>query len=166
MKMDTTVHSTVPESSEKKVKVNWVELKAEIMEVLFPGKDQAITSDCIVSRIRHRLSFDIGEDKTNGKIRKACKMLLEDDYEPVLSCQGGFYLADGVEEVEEYETSISHRIQGLQRNFKATQRIKEEMKREVRGSEYLFPEEEICHRGTESTKGDGGRFAGSRRHEE
>jgi len=107
------VHSTVPKHARTRG-INWEHLKQQIMKVLLPGKDTAIKSGEIYDRIKHELDYKISSE-TYQPIRKACKLLLEEDLIPVMSCGNGFYIAETPDEICDYMDSTSKRMRGLER---------------------------------------------------
>jgi len=90
------------------------------MTVLLKGKDNAIVSGKLASLI------GIDATGTNQKIRKACKELLIEG-EAVVSCTKGFYIAENVQELKEYQSNIVNRIIGMERDVKAINHLIVEM---------------------------------------
>lgn len=117
-----TVHSSIPE--DKRTKANTEMIKCRIKEVVLPciqGKKHAMTSSRIANLIQ------IKKTPTNQGIRKAMKDLLVDEAIPVIACAKGFFVAIYLEEVEDYISTTSKRILGLQRNIRCLEPfIKEE----------------------------------------
>jgi hypothetical protein len=127
------IHSTVPKTRTRP-HIEKERIKEAVLQVILPGKDTAITADKIAERIAPLLGI-VNFDKnllmlsfggsTYQRIRDVCKEILVMDKEPVVSCPTGFYRAETILELEEFEKNLLARRAGLNRDLKAIKEIKE-----------------------------------------
>ena len=110
------VHSIVPQFVKKRnSKIDWEELKRAILKIVLPGC-APITAEEIYDRVKSLISFDLKADNTSQPIRKACKLLLEEDYEPIVSCTKGFFYGESKQDIIQMMDMNSNRIKGLERS--------------------------------------------------
>lgn len=74
------------------------------------GKFNAITS----KEISRMMGFPM--EDTQSKSRKTIRETIEMFGLPVISCNKGYYIAETDEEMEEYNSNIQRRIDGMQYN--------------------------------------------------
>ncbi len=111
-----TVHCSVPKHVKRKtIKVDWEALKDAILKIVAPGL-KPITAGEIYTRVISIINFHLRTDESYQPIRKACKLLLEEDHIPIVSCSKGFYYAENSEDIVQMMHTNSERMKGLERS--------------------------------------------------
>jgi len=121
------VHSSVPKHVTKRdATTDWEELKQAILRIVLPGC-RPIPSGEIYKRVQSLISFELKTDETYRPIRKACKLLLEEDQEPIVSSGKGFFYATGKADIIQMMKTNSERMKGIERAQVTLGRILEQM---------------------------------------
>ena len=125
----TNIHSTVPAKQHTR---HAEDLAEKVYKVLGRGKRNAMTTDVIAGCLGYR------SKGTNVNIRTACKILLEIQNKPVISCNRGMFIAATNSELVEYRENIEARAQGLYRILAALKTVEPEAPQRERAG--LFDE--------------------------
>lgn len=113
------IHATVPDT-EKRISVESVLYRLrEFIQHHMQGKQNAMKSGAIMNS----MGFHAGG--TNQKLRAASKLLLREEKVPLVSGTSGFYVAQTVEELNEYDKNMESRKQGIQEDQDAVREIRD-----------------------------------------
>lgn len=91
------------------------------------GKENAMKSGAIMNRLGFR------SGTTNRKLRQATKLLLQEENVPLVSGASGFYVAQTVEELNEYLENLEARRQGIDETVAAVRQIREKWLKRPKG---------------------------------
>ena len=128
------MHEGVPDT-EPRTSMNSVLYRLrEFVQHNIQGKENAMKSGAIM----HSMGFQAGG--TNQKLRAAAKLLLREEKIPLVSGTSGFYMAQTIDELNEYDRNLESRKKGVQESQDAVREIRDRwMKRPKPGE--LFGEE-------------------------
>ena len=98
------------------------------------GKQNAMKSGAIM----HSMGFHAGG--TNQKLRAAAKLLLREEKIPLISGPSGFYVAQTIDELVEYERNLESRKRGIQESQDAVREIRDRWMKRPKSGE-LFGED-------------------------